>query len=166
MQCSSTPPCHGCHDCVWTDSRRSVTSCRWPHSLGSDLLPALRPRAGVTAETPCLQGVRGPSPSPSCPPGFSTYVAGVPSAVLPGSRFPSEAHLGLLAPRAPPDPWPCSPPPLRPPRTTSPHPLARPSPGKWLSDLSSQFSGSVRSPTEGWLGGGFGPRPPLPGFVR
>ena len=31
-----------------------MTSCRWPHSLGSDLLPALRPRAGVTAETPCL----------------------------------------------------------------------------------------------------------------
>lgn len=51
-RCPSPPPCHGRRDCVWTDSGRSVTSCHWPHSVGSDLLPALRPCAGVAVEAP------------------------------------------------------------------------------------------------------------------
>ena len=61
------------------------------------------------------------------------------------------------------------------PTVSVPHPLGTPvlspcglgpaSTGKWFSDLSSHFLGSVRSPAEGWLGGGSGPHPPHPGFA-
>ena len=55
------------------------------------------------------------------------------------------------------------------PTVSAPHPLGTPdlspcglgpaSTGKWFSDLSSHFLGSVRSPAEGWLGGALAPTP-------
>ena len=77
--------------------------------------------------------------------------------VLSGSQvFLQKLTLGSWAPR----PLPLSP--LGPP-DPSPGSLGPASPGKRFSDLRAHFLDSVRSPAEGWLGGGSGPHPTHPG---